>query len=123
MKKKIEQRRWRLCEDEIDRMIELRKQGLTYYAIGKIINCTDVAVAIALKRHGFESDRIGCWTDEDNRRLVELWQSGAKRKVIAKELGRTGDAITMHVCVLRKQGYDLPIRYRGYERNRASVSE
>lgn len=53
------------------------------------------------------------YTDEEKRRLVELWRAGDSVAAIAAELKTTSHGVRVLACRLRKLGWDLPKRDGG----------
>ena len=61
------------------------------------------------------------WTDEDDRRLIELRAGGQSTPQIAKALKRTEVAVGSRISILKNRGAFDPDRY--YQNDKPRVEE
>lgn len=61
------------------------------------------------------------WKEEDNAKIIQLYQRGLTYKEISTQVGRTECAVTAQIYNLRNKGVDIPAR-SGVHRKPASRS-
>ena len=56
------------------------------------------------------------WTGEQHAACLRMWRDDKTAREIAAAVGKSADAVYMHIHHLRRAGFDLPLRARGYRK-------
>lgn len=84
---------------EINRIVELRAQGLTHSQIATVLGRTQYAVARIIARHELWQYTGNAWTMPQVREMLRLYAEGHTIKVIASRMNRTTESIR---CALKR---------------------
>lgn len=94
-------------KEKLNEMVELRRQGYSYYKIGFALGCTDACVKYVLTEGGYPTTfRAKVWTPEEECRLMELYNKGVQSEIISQELNRTKSSVCHRIGVIKKRSND-----------------
>ena len=94
-----------LNEEEKADIIRMRSEGCTLKEISEYIGCTDTTVLYQLKKAGIQDKRR--WTDEHDKTLISMYNSGSSSSEIARVLKRSATNVRHRISYLRKLGANI----------------
>lgn len=92
----------RLTKDDIEDVIRMRKEGRALRYIADYIGCTSSAIKYQCDKAGIPNMNRLKWSQVDDNRLVNLYNSGTSILDISKALNRSTRAIISRVYRLRE---------------------
>lgn len=98
-----------LTADDIDDIIRMRKDGAGIKAFADWIGCATSTVTYYCKKQNLIG--ITRWTEEMDRKVVELYINGESIKRIGESLVKSGATVIQRLMLLRKAGIDIPFHY------------
>lgn len=108
----------RLNKDEIQYILDnVNKASLT--EMSEWIGCTKEAVRYHIKKHKIKTEQFSMWSAFRKAELVELRKGGMSIKALAERYKVSQKAISGQLCLLRKNGIEIPYYVKKEKNGRA----
>lgn len=92
----------RLTEDDIKDIIRMRTEGRTLRYIADYIGCVPSAIKYQCSKAGIPNMNNLKWSSDDDKILIELYNSGTPVSDISKALNRSIGAVKLRMRRLRE---------------------